>query len=187
MVHLNAKKPRVPRFPIMEYVGRYEAWLSSLYGVRSFDYNSEKLEQFMRNFPGFKGIEDFTSPDVIAYRDWQLKRGRNISSLAMELKVAKNFWRWLIEHQRLPVLNPCRGNDFKHLQKRHALLMEAEKSRSHLTDIEISTSDEGAAIQDCEDYLAIVGWVAKPEPGAEGEGLMGGDELAWIERLTTCG
>src|SRR6185437_10545378 len=169
---VKTKKPRIPRYPVIEYLGRYEAWLIAVYGTRSWDYHSEKLKIFFRHFPGFKGVEDFTSPDVIAYRDWQIKRGRNLATLAMELKCAKTFWSWCIENQRLPLLNPCRWNDFKHLQKRKALLDKAEFERRTLAEIEITTGNKGAAILDANDYLTLCGWIAQPQPGPKGEGSM---------------
>ena len=96
-----------PKYPIDKYLGRYQSWLLTLYGSRSFWYNATHLERFFARFPKTTSLDEFTIADVSDYKIWRLREGANVGTVQIELNAVRHFWSWMIEQANLPFTNPA--------------------------------------------------------------------------------
>jgi hypothetical protein len=98
-----------PKYPVRKWLGKYESWLLHLYGRKSMLYNDKYLERFFKFFPEASGLEQFGTPDVHQYKIWRENEG-NLSAfkIMQEIKCLERFYRYLIEDQNLPLLNPAK-------------------------------------------------------------------------------
>src|SRR5258708_7211003 len=97
------------KYPVREYLGKYESWLLNLYGKKSMYYHDKYLERFFSHFPKASGLEQFGTPDVYEYKCWR-EQAKDISpfKLMQEIKSVEKFFRFLIEDQSLPLSNPAK-------------------------------------------------------------------------------
>lgn len=102
-------KKQKPKYSTREYLGRFSSWLLTMKGRVAWLRYDAVIECFLSTFPEKKGIEQFTSVDIADYRQIRLKQGLGYSTLQWELILLNNFWKWLIEDEKLPVNNPVRA------------------------------------------------------------------------------
>ena len=102
-------KNKKPRFPIREYLGKFEAWILVMKGRSAFRNYDRVLERLFEMFPGKTCCSQFTSIDIADYKAIRQKKGIQEYSLWHELRMIRNFWKYLQEDCGLAVANPVRA------------------------------------------------------------------------------
>lgn len=98
--------PKFPKhYPVRKYLGKYEAWLLTLYGSGALDYADRHLEAFFAYFPKTWGLEKYTSADVEDYVEHLRESGKSGGVINLRLTAVRRFWRWLIEDRGYPMFN----------------------------------------------------------------------------------
>lgn len=92
-------------------------------------YADKYLERFFSHFPEASGLEQFGTPDVHQYKTWRENEG-NISSfkIMQEIKALERFFRYLIDHQKLPLSNPAKPF-VKHINLKHIVRRKKDSLR----------------------------------------------------------
>lgn len=102
-------KVQKARYPVREFLGKFESWLITM-GRSSAMYHYDRvLERLFEMFPAKVCCSQFTSIDIADYKSIRLAKGISELSLDYELGMLKGFWRWLREDQGLPLNNPVRA------------------------------------------------------------------------------
>jgi integrase len=97
------------RYPVRTWLGKYESYLLTMYGSRSFYTADYLLEKFLTHFPNVRSLDEFSVVDISEYFRWRLECGRNPHTLGQELQAVDRWYCWLIEDKGLPLLNPAKG------------------------------------------------------------------------------
>jgi hypothetical protein len=97
-----------PRFPVREFLGKFEAWLLVMKGGHVMRCYDGVLERLFKMFPKRTGIEQFVSMDIGDYVAVRTKQGAAQLSLNHELSMLSNFFKWCQEDQHLKVYNPAK-------------------------------------------------------------------------------
>ena len=72
-------------------------------------YNDKYLERFFSHFPEASGLEQFGTPDILAYKEWLEKEGtRSAFKVMQEIKALDRFFRYLTIDCKLPLTNPAK-------------------------------------------------------------------------------
>ena len=108
-------KKATARYPIREWLGRFESYLLIMKGREVFRYYDKVLERLFVMFPNHTGLEQFTTVDIADYKLARVQQGKKELSIVYELYVFYAFWRWLMEDKGLPLYNPARA--FKNNKK----------------------------------------------------------------------
>lgn len=152
--YCNKKAPLPPRYPVREWLGRYEAYLLNMYGRRTYRYSYPTLEMFFEFFTSEWSLERFTIVEVSDYIQWRRRRGCTVRSCMTEVGILRKYWRWLIEERGLNLLNPVSPAHQKKLSD--ALIAEAKGKSSGFTKVEVPASDERSPVYYDDIYDMLV-------------------------------
>lgn len=105
---MTKPKTKIPRFPVQEWLGKYEGWWLTMYGKKGFISTCRLLETFFGYYQAYPGLEYFTIAEVNDYFEWRLANGAKMLRMNFEMYAIRKFWRWLTEDNNLPLTNPVR-------------------------------------------------------------------------------
>lgn len=145
---MTSPKTKIPRFPVREWLGRYEAWWLTMYGRKGYRGTYTNLERFFGYFSAYPGLEYFSIADVTDYFEWRRRNGRNPLAVMYEAYGIKKFWKWLTEDKGLPLFNPVRKGLLHKLQRAHTDFVKAKRAGSPETQIQIAPPDVWPTIRD---------------------------------------
>lgn len=100
-----------PRYPVREYLGKYEYWLITMKGETALGFADSTLNRFLEMFPKKQGLEEYSSVDVADYRALRESQGISPASLRRELLILRAFWKWLIVDRELTLVPIKRAFD----------------------------------------------------------------------------
>lgn len=112
-------------YPVRKYLGKYEAWLLTLYGSEALRFADHNLELFFSAFPKTWGLEQYASTDVEDYVRQLLASGKSEGAVRVRLVAIRRFWRWLIEDMGFPFFNIVPASKF-HRKKKISPIAEGE-------------------------------------------------------------
>ncbi|SRR6266403_545809 len=110
-------KKATPRYPVREWLGKFESYILIMKGRKVFVFYDKVLERLFAMFPNHIGLEQFTTVDIADYKLARIQQGKKELSIVYELYVFYAFWRWLMEDKGLPLYNPARAFKNKHISK----------------------------------------------------------------------
>lgn len=125
----SLRKRRAPKYPVREWLGRYEAWISIMgksHGMKILI--SRTLERFLGMFPTYRGLEQFTTTDCADYIVVR-ERIQSPHLVDKDLWIIFRFWEWLIEQRGLFLYNIV--NAYKNRAK-HPRVLTCRKSKKSL-------------------------------------------------------
>lgn len=133
-------KKQKPRYPVREYLGKFEKWLLVMRGRNTFLAYDRILERLLAMYPKYVGWEQFTSIDIADYEASRIHIGISSYSLMMELRMFFYFWRWLIEDCGATCHNPARAYknwryDPKLRTKKDLCLADIDRLLEHLVSV----------------------------------------------------
>lgn len=154
------KKLKAPtaRFPWEKWLGRYEAYLLTLYGNRTFKHHWPTLERFFNRINPKWGLERITAMDINDYILWREATGLHPIKITIEINVLRKFWNWCKEEKGLNILSPILSA--KNLQARYPDVFKAKSDSSPLAKVEVPTSNIRPTVIDDELYYDLIGGVA---------------------------
>src|SRR5580698_6278588 len=113
---VKGKWPSVPRYPVNEWLGKYQSWWLTMRGRKSYRRRMDMLDRFFRHFQAYKGIEYFTMSHVTDYFLWRLQMNK-LQTVLLDMYAVRAFWKWMIEDRGLPLFNPVRPAAMKHIKE----------------------------------------------------------------------
>ncbi len=141
------------RFPWGVWLGRYEAYLLTLYGSKTFQYNWPTLERFFDRIHPKCGLERITATDINDYIVWREENNTKPLALLIEVGMLRRFWRWCIEEKGLNLINPVLSA--KALQSRYPGLRKPKEEK-----VEAPIKVRQPIVLDDELYYDLIGGVA---------------------------
>ena len=151
-------KAPAARFPWEKWLGRYEAYLLTLYGNRTFKYHWPTLERFFNRINPKWGLERITAMDINDYIVWREDIGVKPLTIIFEVSKLRKFWVWCIEEQGLNILSPVLSP--KNLQARYPELIKAKGDRSLLAKVEVPSMHVRPTVSDEDLYYTLIGGIA---------------------------
>ena len=91
---------------LRECLGKYEAYLFTVYPRATARVYSIGLDHFLTKFPDKKRPSDFERVDVEDYKLWRQRDGVAKATLERELIAARGFFDFVIEMYEIPMVNP---------------------------------------------------------------------------------
>ena len=146
-------KAPTARFPWEKWLGRYEAYLLTLYGNRTFQHHWPTLERFFNRINPKWGLERITAIDINDYIVWRENTGTKPFAIAIEVNVLRKFWKWCIEEAGLNILSPILSS--RNLKARYPYFDKIEKPVK-----EVPVVTPPFTVIDDELYYDLIGGVA---------------------------
>lgn len=143
---MTKPQTKIPRFPVQEWLGKYEGWWLTMYGKKGFRGMTQCLERFFDYYSAYPGLEFFTITEIAQFYEWRLKTGQNNLTILYEVYAVKKFWHWLTEDKNLPLVNPVRRGLCYKIQRAHADAVNAKRLSRTETQIQIPPPNVRTAI-----------------------------------------
>jgi hypothetical protein len=140
----NKKAPLPPKFPVREWLGKYEAYLINMYGRLTYRYHYPRLERFFAFFSSEQSLEWFTAVEIADYVQWRLRCKITRNNILVDLSCIRRFFRWCIQEKGLNLLNPVFDGHNKKL--RNPSGFKPQSIGSGFTKVEIPASDERSPV-----------------------------------------
>lgn len=129
------------RYPVRVWLGRYQAWMLTLYGKRCFRRDAATVEKFFEA-SAHTYLSQFKSADIDDYAIGLKRSGKAAATVAIELSRIRRFWKWAIQDRGLKLLEPVSP-----VHKRVLALSNKHPKTKRLSPIELSRLLERIKLQ----------------------------------------